>query len=199
MTMSKQSMDKTVNQPKQTLSDKVITTVVTSLAKTLRGMLDNAGGLIEWSKGLKAAGLPVEVPEGDVITIADKLAADMGWNERSRAKVDKSEARAVIRAHSRLPEAIAAMRSIHGTCGYHDTVKICRKLKATDGDMKAALALITETREARESDPVKGVESALRKWYNITRDSAKGAKRTKLLQAIQAFATEQGLELKVEL
>ena len=177
-----------------TLAPKVITTVVTALAESISTAKNSAGALISFCTAAAKAGLPITVPEPDVVAIVDALAAKLGWNGTPREKVSKSEARSLVRQHALLPEAITAVRKATGSCGYHDAVKVARAIKEHGNIGDAVLALTTK-KEAAKSDPRVSAERALKNWYNAVRDGAKGQKRTKLMSLIHTFATECELDI----
>jgi hypothetical protein len=181
-------------QVESTLAAKTVTTIVTALAASITAAKNSAVSLLEFCKAAGKAGLPVTVLEPDVVRIVDELAAKIGWNGTPREKVSKSEARSLVRQHALLPEAITAVRSATGSCGYHDAVKIARLIKE-HGNIGDAVLALTTVKEAAKADPKVKAANGLKAYYNATRDGAKSAKRTKLMSLIVNFANECELDI----
>ena len=179
-----------------TLSASVVTKVVTALAASITAATNSAVSLLEFCKTAGKAGLGKTVAEPDVLRIVDELAATIGWNsiDPKIAKVRKSEARSLLRQHAYLPEAITAVRSATGSCGYHDAVKIARLIKEHGNVGDAVLALTTK-KEAAKVDPAVRVANALKTWYVSVRDGRKTPKRTELMKNIMSFAMDNDLNI----
>ena len=179
-----------------TLAPKVVTTVVTALAEAITQAKNSAGSLIAFCTAAAKAGLKTTVDEADVVLIADQLSAKLGWAGTPREKVSKSEARSLIRQHALLPEAITAVRTATGSCGYHDAVKIARLIKDKGNVGDAVLALTTK-KEAAKTDPKVAASRGLKVWYASLRDGAKTAKTKATLAALVNFATEYELDIGI--
>jgi hypothetical protein len=179
---------------KSSLAEKLITTVVTALAESITNAKNSAGALLEFCKTAKKAGFPLIPSEADVVTVVDQLSAKIGWAGTAREKVSKSEARSLVRQHALLPEAITAVRSATGSCGYHDAVKIARLIKE-HGNVGDAVIALTTKKEAAKTDPKVSAARGLKTWYGSVRDGAKGPKRTKLMSLIVNFANECELDI----
>ncbi len=177
-----------------TLKPSVITTVVTALAASITSAKNSAVSLLEFCKVAGKSGLPITPSEADVVTIVDALSAKIGWAGTPREKVSKSEARSLVRQHALLPEAITAVRSATGSCGYHDAVKIARLIKE-HGNVGDAVIALTTVKEAAKVDPKIKAQNGLKAFYNATRDGAKSTKRTKLMSLIVNFANEAELDI----
>jgi hypothetical protein len=177
-----------------TLSPKVVTSVVTALAEAITQAKNSAGALLAFCTAAAKAGLSKTVAEPDVALLADQLSAKLGWAGTPREKVSKSEARSIIRQHALLPEAISAVRSATGSCGYHDAVKIARLIKE-HGNVGDAVLALTSKKEATKVDPAVRAASALKTWYVSVRDGKKSSKRLDMMKAIVNFATEMDLDI----
>jgi|SRR5208282_511929 len=177
-----------------TLSTKVVTTVVTVLADAITQAKNSAGALVAFCTAAAKAGIPKTVPEPDVVAIVDALSLKLGWNGTPREKVSKSEARSLVRQHALLPEAITAVRSATGSCGYHDAVKIARLIKE-HGNIGDAVLALTSKKETAKTDPRVKAASALKTWYGAVRDGKKSPKRIELMKLITSFANEADLDI----
>jgi hypothetical protein len=176
------------------LTAKVITTIVTALAESITAAKNSADSIKTFCTAAAKAGFPKTPTEPDVVAVADELSKKLGWNGTPREKVSKSEARSIIRQHALLPEAITAVRSATGSCGYHDAVKIARLIKE-HGNVGDAVIAMTTKKEAAKTDPQVAAARGLKTWYNAVRDGSKGAKRTKLMSLIVNFANECELDI----
>ena len=186
--------DTKVEKTTSTLAPKVVTTVVTALAASITSAKNSAVSLLEFCKAAGKARLPITPNEADVVTIVDQLSTKIGWAGTKREKVSKSEARSLVRQHALLPEAITAVRSATGSCGYHDAVKIARLIKE-HGNVGDAVIALTTVKEAAKVDPKVKAQNGLKAWYSSVRDGAKSPKRTKLMSLIVNFSNECELDI----
>ena len=186
-------MDTKVKQV-SSLGEKVVTTVVTSLAASITAAKNSAMSLLEFCKAAKKAGFPNIPSEADVVLVADKLSAQLGWAGTPREKVSKSEVRSLLRQHALLPEAITAVQAATGSCGYHDAIKTARLIKE-HGNVGDAVIAMTTKKEAAKTDPAVRVVSALKALYASTRDSKKTPRRVEELKLILNFAIEMGWDI----
>ena len=177
-----------------TLKAAVVTSIVTALAASITAAKNSAVSLLEFCKAAGKAGLPITPNEADVVTIVDALSAKIGWAGTPREKVSKSEARSLVRQHALLPEAITAVKSATGACGYHDAVRIARLIKE-HGNVGDAVIALTTKKEASVVDPKVKAQNGLKALYNATRDGAKSPKRTKTMSLIVNFANEMELDI----
>jgi hypothetical protein len=187
-------MSDTKQKAQSTLAPKVVTLVVTSLAEAITQAKNSAGSLISFCTAAAKAGLKTTVDEPDVVAIVDALSAKLGWNGTPREKVSKSEARSIVRQHALLPEAITAVRTATGSCGYHDAVKVARLIKE-HGNISDAVTAMTTKKEAAKTDPKVAAARGLKLWYASVRDGAKSAKQKATMAAIVNFATEHDLDI----
>ena len=179
-----------------TLAPKLVTTVVTALAESIRTAKNSAGALISFCHAAAKAGFPKIPSEPDVVAVVDQLAAKLGWNGTPREKVSKSEARSLVRQHMLLPEAIAAVTTATGSCGYHDAVKVARLIKE-HGNVGDAVTAMTTKKEAAKTDPKIAASRGLKVWYASLRDGAKTAKTKATIAALVNFATEYELDIGI--
>jgi hypothetical protein len=177
-----------------TLAPKVVTTVVTALAEAITQAKNSAGALLAFCTAAAKAGFPKIPQEADVVAVVDQLAAKLAWNGTPREKVSKSEARSIVRQHMLLPEAITAVRTATGSCGYHDAVKVARLIKE-HGNVGDAVVAMTAKKEAAKTDPKVSASRGLKVWYASVRDGAKSAKQKTIMAAIVNFATEHDLDI----
>ena len=177
-----------------TLNPKVVTSVVTALAEAITTAKNSALSIVDFCKSAAKAGFPKLPAEADVVLVADQLSAKMGWAGTPREKVSKSEARSLLRQHALMPEAITAVRSTTGSCGYHDAVKIARLIKE-HGNVGDAVLELTTKKEAAKIDPAIRAASALKSWYASVRDGRKTPARVTLMKSIVNFATENDLDI----
>jgi hypothetical protein len=181
------------------LETSLVTRLVTVLADSIKTATDTAGALIAFATGAAKLKLPAEVPEAHVSQLADELAVTLKWNGTAREKVNKSEARAIIRQHSQIPELITAMRSSYGKCGYHDAVQVCRLLPKCDNDLTKAVKQFGAVKAAgKPSDPRANAQRAIKALYASVRDSRKTDKRANQLKLISEFASQMDFELGIE-
>ncbi len=179
-----------------TLAPKLVTTVVTALAEAITQAKNSAGSLVSFCTAAAKAGFPKIPSEADVVLVADQLSAKLNWAGTPREKVSKSEARSLIRQHALLTEAITAVRTATGSCGYHDAVKIARLIKDKGNVGDAVLALTTK-KEAAKTDPKVAASRGLKVWYASLRDGAKTAKTKATIAALVNFATEYELDIGI--
>ena len=187
-------MSDTKQKEVSTLAPKVVTLVVTALAESITQAKNSAGALVAFCTAAAKAGLKTTVAEPDVVAIVDALSLKLGWNGTAREKVSKSEARSIVRQHALLPEAITAVRTATGSCGYHDAVKVARLIKE-HGNVGDAVAAMTAKKEATKTDPKVAASRGLKVWYASVRDGAKSAKQKATMAAIVNFATEYDLDI----
>jgi len=187
-------MSDTKQKEVSTLAPKVVTLVVTALAESITQAKNSAGALVAFCTAAAKAGLKTTVAEPDVVAIVDALSLKLGWNGTAREKVSKSEARSIVRQHALLPEAITAVRTATGSCGYHDAVKVARLIKE-HGNVGDAVIAMTTKKEAAKIDPAVRVVSALKALYASVRDAKKTPRRTEELKLILNFAIEMGWDI----
>ena len=177
------------------LADRLVTSLVTVLGDSIRTATDTAGALIAFSTAASKLHFAPNVPEAHASQLADALSAKLGWAGTPREKVNKSEARAIIRQHSVIPELVTAMRAKYGKCGYHDAVKVCRLIPKCENDLGKAVKQFGATPEPGKSDPEGNAKRALKSLYNSMRDARKTDKRTAQMKVIAAFAVEMEWDL----
>jgi hypothetical protein len=177
------------------LADKLVTTIVTVLSDSIKTATDTAGALIAFSTAAAKLGFAAEVPDAHASQLADALSVKLGWNGTPREKVNKSEARAIIRQHAQIPELVVAMRAKYGKCGYHDAVKVCRLIPKCDNDLGKAVKQFGVVPDAKATDYNANAMRAIKSLYAATRDARKTDKRTSELKLILGFAAEMGWDL----
>ena len=175
-------------KPVSSLSAAIVTTLVTSLSDALTNAKNSGSALNAFCAVAAKAKFPKIPNEADVVAVVDALSAKIGWNGTPREKVNKSEARNIVRQHAYLPELQTALRaSEYGHCGYHDAVKLCRLLKS-EGNVAGAVIKFNAKPEAKPVDQAKKFESALQAFYQSISEEKPSKAKTKKLQALNACA-----------
>jgi hypothetical protein len=176
-----------------TLSQSVITTLVSALADGIVSARNSGKALLQFCNAAAKAKLPKTPNESDVVALTDALSAKLGWNGTPREKVSKSETRNIIRQHAFIPELQTALiASPYGVCGYHDTVKLCRLMKS-EGSIGAAVKAFNTVKAGKAADTAKRFELALQAHYQTvseSKSSKKSAQLAALRQVAQAFGFE---------
>jgi hypothetical protein len=185
------------SKPVAVVGSAAVTTVVNALAESLKIAKNSGTALEAFCKAASKAKLPTVVGEPDVVNIVDALSAKMGWNGTAREKVNKSEARNIVRQHAHLPELMTALRtSDYGACGYHDAVKLCR-IMAKEKDVAKTVAAFNAPKEGAEADTLKVFTKALQKHYQTVLEMPKGKDKLHLMQVMTDCAKAFGFETVV--
>jgi len=180
-----------------TLSPDTVTTLVTGLATIISTAKDSGSKLADFAALASKAKLPAVVSNADVDAIADALSVKMGWAGTPRERQSKSEARAIIRSHAALPEGLAAYKTATGSCGYHDAVKVARKLAGNGGNVGNAISELTADNPKGKADPMVKLQRALQSFRNSMADG-KRKNKAALIAACDTFASAAGVKLKTE-
>jgi hypothetical protein len=179
----------------KTVTVTVTPAILNKLGKSLRtGVTNalNAGNMLaDFLAECMGAGLPVKPDDAMVEGIVTAYADGAGWDDKT-AKVRKSEARNIVKAHASLSEAIVAYRAAKGKCGYDATVQLARKLASGDTPEAAVKSL---TAKGTESSPDEKLQRALQSYWNACRDS-KRKDRDARMKIIES--TAEGLKLKIK-
>lgn len=177
-----------------TLTAAIVTTLVTSLSDALTNAKNSGGALLTFCTTATKAKFPKTPDEADVVAVVDALSAKIGWNGTPREKVSKSEARNIVRQHAYLPELMTALRtSVHGACGYHDAVKLCRLMKS-EGSVGAAVVKFNTKAEPKAVDTAKRFETALQALYQSISEEKPSKAKSKKLAALNSCA--EALEIE---
>jgi hypothetical protein len=176
-----------------TLTSDLVTKVVTAFSEAFTLARNSGSAIADFCRTATKAGLPAVPAEEDVIAIADAIEKKLGWTG-DRVKVYKSEARAVIRQHTLLPQAIEELRTATGSCDYHSAVKLARLIKE-HGNVGDAVKDATEKKEAAKSDPSKKIGSALKSYRKAINDG-KRKNKPELLAAVDVFAAAIGIKFE---
>lgn len=180
-------------KPLSTLSQAIVTTLVTALAQGITEAKNSGDRLTIFTSAAVKAKFPKTPDEADVVVIVDKLAEKLGWSGTPREKVNKSESRNLVRQHAYLPELMSALRaSEYGNCGYADAVTLCRLMKE-HGNVKAAVAAFNTKSDAKKADTLKKLASAAKAHYQTVSESRakdKSAKLAALRSVSEAFGFE---------
>jgi len=180
------------------MADKNIsTTVIAVVGKALRDAQTtaiNSGTALEtFVAAAQKAKLPASLGEDTVGAIADAYVGGRWADAPDTLKSRKSEARKLIRNHSRLSEMITALRaSEHGACSYHDAVKLCVLVKKAKTVEAAVEAFNTKT-PSTPIDPVAKFTSAVQSFYQHVSKS-KDKKKSARLAALRALCDALGIE-----
>jgi hypothetical protein len=178
-----------------TLAASVVTTLVNAFAEGINTAKNSGRALVTFCQAAAKAKLPITPNDSDVIVIVNALAAKLGWDAPTykRSKQAKSEARAIVRQHAYLPEAMDALiRSEHGACGYHDVVSVARLIKS-EGNVKAAIKAFNSSKPPKATDTGKRFELALQAHYQTVSES-KSKSKSAQLNALRAVAQTFGFE-----
>ena len=171
-----------------TLSAATLTTIVTEFAKGYRTA--NAAGLAlnNFFAACIGAKLPEHPAETDVDTLATAIAAELKWIGTAREKQNKSDCRAVIRAHAFMPEAMQILRAqTDGRCGYHDVTKLARALPKHEWHPDAAVAAMLAPSDATPAKPDTKIAKALVSYWKSCRDGKRKDKAARMA-AIEELA-----------
>lgn len=172
----------------------VITTVVTALAESISNAKNSATALVSFAAAAAKAKFPRTPDEADVVAVVDQLSAKLGWNGTAREKVNKSEARNIVRQHAYLNELQTALRaSPYGACGYHDAVKLCRLMKE-HGNVGAAVLAFNTKAAPKPVDQDKKFKTALQSFYQAVSEEKASKAKTARLAALRACAEALGFD-----
>lgn len=138
------------------------------------------------------------VPSTDVKAIADKVAESRGWVGTPAEQVRRSEVTVLLSQHMNVPKAIELYRSKNNDrATWHDGIGLARKLKASKGNVKEAVAAYIERRGSNDAKP-KDVprKDAKRKASMAIKNILKHTKLEKPFRdALRELAEEYGLNL----
>lgn len=185
--------DVTKNLP--TLGAKILSACADVLSHAIGNATSVKNTMVDACKSLAKAGLPAEPTEADTIAIVNLVAESRGWTapKYARLKQSKSDARALIRAHAKLPEGIAALIAANYPDNYGNVVRLARAL-AKGATIKEAIKGF-EPGEGKSVDPQQRAAASLKSWYKSLRDGRKTEKRQELMNKLARFADEIGIEL----
>lgn len=178
-----------------TVTATVTPATLNKLGKALRAGVTNAlnagNMLADFLAECVGANLPAKPDDATVESIVNAYADGAGWDDKT-AKVRKSEARNIVKAHATLAEGIAAYRAAAGKCGYDKTVQLARKLASGDTPEAAVKSL---TAKGTESSPDEKLTRALQSYWNACRDS-KRKDRDARMKIVESAAESLKLKLK---
>ena len=179
-----------------TLSRETVTTIVTEFVKGYRAAVSGGMALANFFAATRAAKLPDHPAETDVVALTDAIAKEMAWIGTPREKQNKSDCRAVLRAHAFMPEALVAIKAANdGKCGYHDATKIARALPKHEWDVSAAVAAMLAPSDSTPVKPDVKFGKAVVSYWKSCRDGKRKDKAARMA-ALEALA--ESLKLGVE-
>ena len=107
----------------------------------------------------------------DIEAIVDVIAGRLSWAGTGRERANKSDARAIISTHALLPEAIVAYKTATGQCGYHEAVKVARKLRDL-GNVEAAVNAVVTPAAKKKADHDTRFASAIKSYFTALQNGS---------------------------
>lgn len=120
------------------------------------------------------------IEKADSDEIINDIARARNWKDnvlRARA----SEVRVVLRAYTKLGDAVSKYASKAKKCDWHTSMKLARRLNAGDTIQQAVTAAFTKSSQSAKSTPQGRTAAALKAWFAESR----GAKREAIIKAIE--------------
>lgn len=145
--------------------------VASTIAKVYDTVAKQGNVITQCVSAVKAVYRGADVPRCDEQFIADAVARQRGWSEKSAAP-RKSEVKKIVRNYITIPEAMQLYSKKHDTFTWHTALKLVTKLNAGNTPRQAVAAMVATT-SANKPTALSVFNNAITRIQNLETRSRK--------------------------
>ena len=152
--------------------NKGATKVASAVAKVFGDVAKQGNIITQCVIAVKAVYKGAEVPKADQSFIANNVARQRGWSERSAAS-RKSEVRKILRNYMTIPEAMQLYSKKADTFTWHEAMRLCVSLNGGNTPKQAVAALLSANTATKTVNAVKRFATLITGIQNLETRSTK--------------------------